>query len=141
MLRLVTRVIRIRAALVLAILFGVCTIAPSLALAVATSPAAAHCLTDDHHGTAKAPAHHHDGAGAAVSHADSAQDQTSGDKSSDGAPASCCGVLCLTAMSASASPLFGPQINASALFPALENDVTGGGPDRINRPPIASLSM
>ena len=58
MLRRVTKAIRIRAALVLAILFGVCTISPSLALAFADATAT-HCLTDDHHGTTKLQKTHH----------------------------------------------------------------------------------
>jgi len=139
MLLQVTRAIRIRAALVLAILFGVCTIAPSLALAFADGAATVHCLTDDHHGTAKSKKAHH-ALGEAKPHDHSSLNQLDADQS-DAAAGSCCGVFCLTALSAAHLPAFGPQLNASSSYPALQDIVTGSRPGRINRPPIVSLPM
>lgn len=142
MLLQVTKAIRIRAALVLAILFGVCIIAPSLGFAFADSRATAHCLTDNHHGTAKSQktSHDHDH-GQAESHNHSDLSQLDTDQTDNAAPGSCCGLFCLTALSAAHSPAFGPQLNASSPYPALQDAVTGGQPGRINRPPIVSLPM
>jgi len=140
MLIRVTKAIRIRAALVLAILFGVCAISPSLALAFSDSSSATHCLTDGHHGTAKSQKHDH-GAGEVASHSHSGEGQADADQSGDVAPGNCCGVFCLTALSASIDHSFAPQVNASTPYPALQDAVVGSGPGRINRPPIVSLSM
>jgi hypothetical protein len=140
MLLQVTKAIRIRAALVLAILFGVCTIAPSLALAFADGAATAHCLTDDHHGTTKSQEHDR-GTGKSASHSHSDQGESDADKSDAAAPGSCCSVFCLTALSASPLHAFGPQINTSSSYLALQDVVSGSGPGRINRPPIVSLPM
>ncbi|ARP98062.1 hypothetical protein CAK95_02420 [Pseudorhodoplanes sinuspersici] len=129
-----TKAVRIRAALVLAILFGVCTISPSLALAFADGTATVHCLTDDHHGTAKAQAE-------TKPHNHSSLNQVDADQTDDAAPGNCCGVFCLTALSAPHLPAIGPQINASSPYPPLQDIVTGSHPGRINRPPIVSLPM
>lgn len=139
MLIRVTRAIRVQAALVLAILFGICTITPSLALAF-SERSAAHCLTDDHHSTVKPQKHDH-GSGKVAAHSHASQDQTDADQSGAVAPGSCCGMFCVTALSASSLHSFGPQINASSSYPALQDAITGSGPGRINRPPIVSLPM
>ncbi len=140
MLLRVTKAIRIRAALVLAILFGVCTISPSLALVFADGGATAHCLTDDHHSTAKSQKTHH-APGEAKPHNHSSLNQLDAEQNDDAAPGSCCGVFCLTALSAAHLPAFGPQLNTSSPYPALQDIVTGSHPGRINRPPIVSLPM
>lgn len=140
MLLQVTKAIRIRAALVLAILFGVCSIAPSLALAFADRAAASHCLTDDHHGTTN-PQEHDRGAGNTAPHSHSSLDQADTEQNGDVSLGGCCGVFCLTALPASPLHAFGPQINASSPYPALQDVISGSGPSRINRPPIVSLSM
>src|SRR5262249_19023228 len=51
MLSWLTKKLRTRAALVFAVLYASCVITPAIALAFTDKASAAHCLTDDHHGT------------------------------------------------------------------------------------------
>jgi hypothetical protein len=131
---------RIRAAIALALLYAFCVLAPSAALAFVDGPIAFHCLTEqhgfagthDHGGPPHVPAdgtthHHHDGGGT-PKHSDA-----------DGKshPGNCCGLFCMTALAADAALTLASPVNFTFARPALDDHLTGRGPDRINRPPIA----
>jgi len=134
-----TRRFRIRTAIALAAVYALCVLAPTAALAVMHGPAVVHCLTEQH-GLATSHAHddgmhvhgdgttHHHGNGAAPAHSD---------RDGKAHPADCCGLFCMAALAAEpAVTLANPQ-HFSLVGPALDDDVAGRGPDRINRPPIA----
>jgi hypothetical protein len=162
MLSAVAKTVRIRAAITLAALYALCILAPAAAFAFSDNPAVAHCLTEghvgihehsgkhDHGGTAHVHAdgtthqHHADGTAhrhhadgtAHQHHDDGAAPQPSGD---DGkAPiATCCGLFSVVAISGEPVPSLGFYSLASVVLPPPGEALSGRGPERINRPPIA----
>ena len=138
MLLVLKKAFRIKAAIAVTLLYAVCSLAPSAALAL--SAKAAHCLTES-----QGAAHvHRDAAGAAHVHADNTphlHDDTLGAQepthSDDKARSSnCCGLFCVSALASEPAPaLLAPP--ASALTgPALTFRLDGREPGRIHRPPI-----
>jgi len=146
MLSGLTRRFRIRAALTLAAIYAACAVAPAAALAFVDGPAAAHCLTEphgmarshDHGGAAHVHAdgtmHHHD---ATHHHEDSGT--TSDQANGDGRPhtPTCCGLFCMTALPGESAVALSTPVRFTFTTPPLDDHLTGRGPDRINRPPIA----
>jgi hypothetical protein len=148
MLSVSTRRFRVKAAIALAALYALCILAPSAAFALSSNPAMAHCLTEDHvapavhdHG---GNAHMHEHGGTTHVHSDGTMHQHHGDAapqkhSGDGKTAvpSCCGLFSVVAIADEPGVVLGSSGHASRLIPALRDALTGRGPDRINRPPIA----
>lgn len=137
-----TRKFRLRAALVIAVFYALCSVTPALAIALADkSAAAAHCLTSDHRGDAKPLLGLHDhGGGAFHSHAGDEASAADSDEP-ESPPGKCCGLFCTTALPAAYHMPPGGPIHDSTPFSSVQEDLTGRGPDRINRPPILSLSL
>jgi hypothetical protein len=135
-----TRTFRIRTAIALAAVYALCVLAPAAALAFMHGPAAVHCLNDQH-GIATSHAHdgdmhvHADG----TTHRHHANGATHGHSDSGGTshPADCCGLFCMAALTTEPAVTLGNPEHFSVVGPALDDDVAGRGPDRINRPPIA----
>jgi hypothetical protein len=129
---------RIKAALAVAVIYTLCALAPSVALAFPGSMAA-HCLSQDIAGTsphehgvtahvhADGVTHHHPGVGA---------HKTSGD-ANKGHGAECCGLFSVVAIPPTAMLIFGSAHLVPVTFSALQEFVYGRGPERINRPPIS----
>jgi hypothetical protein len=138
MLSLLTKKFRINAAVVVAVLYALCVLAPSVALAFPDSMAT-HCLIDD---LAGASPHEH-GVTAHV-HADGIKHQhpgvsahkTSGDENK-GHGADCCGLFSVVAIPGTVTLILGSANLTPVAFPALEESLRGRGPERINRPPIS----
>lgn len=137
MLNWLTRGMRHWAAAALVVLYALCVLAPAAAFAFGDGTKAAHCLTDENHGLGTSHAHsktqtHHDGA--AHQHSDDADEQQT-------TPSQCCGLFCLSALAPSIDlPLAQPEL--LALLPSLNgNGILGHGPDRLDRPPDALLSL
>lgn len=151
MLSALTRTFRVNAAVVVAALYALCSLAPSAALAFAASPGAVHCLIEDHVGI-----HNHDGDagmhagdqghvhakahihadGAAHQHGEAAVPPPSADHGKAGA-ATCCGLFSLVALAGEPVPNLGLYSPACVIRPALDETPSGRGPERIIRPPIA----
>ena len=138
MLRILTRSLRRRAGLLLALGYLACVIATPAAAAFAGG-----CPGDDHN-------HHQQHVAATVDiHADgSAHDQepqASDHKqaNSDGktVPGHCCGVTCLNAIADQPSVPGGVTTFTSIGLPALEAVRSGLGPYRLDRPPDVLLSI
>jgi hypothetical protein len=115
--------------------FG-CVIWPPLALAFADGAVVAHCLTDDHHGSATTHVHEH-GAGD-VHHArtdanDAVQQPTHPHDRS--APDNCCGLFSPNAMTPGASIQIASSPRGTVMRPALEAALAGHQPNRLDRPP------
>lgn|SRR5262249_30913443 len=135
---------RSKAAIVLAALYALCILGPSIALALSNNPTIAHCLTEDHvgihdhggkiHAHADATAHRHHDDGAAHQHHDKGAVQKHG--GDEGKAANCCGLFSLVAMAGESSLMLGPSSSASKLLPVPPEALSGRGPERINRPPI-----
>jgi hypothetical protein len=138
MFSLLTKQFRTNAALAVAVLYALCALAPSVALAFPGSMAA-HCLGEDlaaasphEHGVtthvhANGIKHHHPDAGA---------HNTSGHESK-GHGADCCGLFSVVAIPPPAMLIFASTHLVPVAFQAFEEFVYGRGPERINRPPIS----
>ena len=132
---------RIKAAIAATLLYAVCVLAPSAALAFADPGATAHCLSDSqgaahvHRDTAQAAPHVH-ADNTEHAHADTLGAQNSSHTDGKARNSTCCGLFCISALAseAAAALLAAP---ASALHgPALTFHIDGREPGRIHRPPI-----
>jgi len=139
MFRFLTRTMRRRAGLILALSYLACVIAPPLALAFADGTKAAHCLTHEHR-QAVATVHTH-ADGSAHHHGPPASAPQEVDRDDKSAPVQCCGLFCVTAAMADADLPFGATPRGQAIPPALEAAPGGTGPFRIDRPPNSLLSI
>jgi len=140
MLSRLTKAFRSKAAMALALLYALCVLAPPAAFAFSNNPDVAHCLTEDHvavgihdhggkdhvHADGTAHRHHHDGG----------PHKTSGDDGK-GQAANCCGLFFTVAIPGNPGLALELLSRASVVLPTLGDALSGRGPDRINRPPIA----
>ena len=144
MLSMPARAFRSKAAIVLAALYALCILAPSIAFAFSNNPTIAHCLTEDHvgihdhggkiHAHADGMAHRHHDDGVAHRHHDEGTVlKHTGD---EGKAANCCGLFSLVAVAGESSLILGPSSSAANLLPLALEALSGRGPERINRPPI-----
>ena len=138
-----TKTLRVKAAIVLAVLYVLCILAPAVAFALSDNPAVAHCLTEGHVGVHDHGAQHEHGGQLHV-HADGTTHQHHDDGTAPppaaddkGPIASCCGLFSVVAIAGELVPSFGFDSLASVVLPALGEALSGRGPERINRPPIA----
>ena len=131
---------RIKAALTLALLYALCVLTPSTALAFMESARAAHCLTVIHGGlTAHAEngqSHSHADA-AAHPHEHQVSAQAGSEPDGQALPDQCCGLFCITALAIEPQLMPARPVIHSAVYPPLVNALDGGGPERVIRPPIA----
>jgi len=155
MLSLPTRAFRMKAAFALAVMYGFCVLAPSLAFAVFDNPAVPFCLTesylspklyagvtgahhggDAHHPVDRAASHEH-----AVPHGHSSPHEPSLPhehplKAADDNPTDCCGLFPMVGLFGEMRFAFGPSNLVSTPLPMPANALHGRGPERINKPPI-----
>lgn len=135
---------RLKAALLLSILYAFCILMPNAALAF--SNATAHCLTEPHgaaHMHQAAATTHIHADGVAHTHADKAPyrgDASAPEKHSDGDgrnhSGTCCGLFCISAIVHEPPPTFPAPLLVARVVPRLDDALSGRGPARINRPPI-----
>ena len=139
-MRSLTRNLRRRAAILIAVAYAFCVVIPAAALAFGDSPTVFHCLQDkdtvakaaDHGGTS-----HAHGDGAVHQHAQSGvPDHHSGQDGKADAE-SCCGLFCVSALAHNAGLTFGVFAPASPSVPTVANGLTGRAPAPLHRPPIA----
>jgi hypothetical protein len=143
MLSVLTKTFRARAAIVVAVFYALCILAPALAFALSDNPAVAHCLTEGHVGVHDHGAQHEHGGKLHV-HADGTAHQHHDDGAAPQAPAddgkgpiaSCCGLFSVVAIPGEPVPSFGVDSLASVVLPIFGEALSGRGPERINRPPI-----
>src|SRR5262245_60846587 len=104
MLSRLTKAFRWRAACALALLYGLCVLAPALAFAFGDSAWVIHCLTEDHHSAAGLHADHDHGGKAHADHVhkDGTHHQHAKHEGNDGKASTgqCCGFACLSALPA-----------------------------------------
>ncbi|MEW6449133.1 MAG: hypothetical protein AB1490_00665 [Pseudomonadota bacterium] len=128
------------------VLYALCVITPSAAVAFGDGSRTAHCLTDDNsslahvHGNNKP--HLHEGA-IAHSHADEGLVHDHADDSDEPQSSSgqCCGLFCVSAIAPSFDlPLL--RFERPALLPSLNAyGIPESGPERLYRPPDVLLSL
>lgn len=151
MLMQLTRVMRVKAARILAALYAFCLVAPIAGFAFAGSALAAHCLDlpkaviqVQHFGEAQASPHHaHHGHGdvATIDHA-GVNNHAGADhaKSKTVVPA-CCGAMCVTALPANLFELLPRTVYHMLDVDVADAGIAGEAPDRLYRPPILLLSL
>lgn len=125
---------RVKAAVVLAALYMLCILAPSAAFAFSANPGVAHCLTEGHVGV-----HDH---GKVHVHADGTQHEHDGAAPPSGDDeksrvASCCSLFSVVALPGEPGLSLGLYSPGSIVLPLPADPLSGRGPERINRPPIA----
>jgi hypothetical protein len=163
MLMSLTRSKRLRAGWIVALVYLLCVLAPTLSFALPGSGALTPCLTEAAHGPGvvhvhnDAPAQHvhkqhvhkeghvHDRSGAHL-HANSGDDRSIStalngravpEKAPHSSDGQCCGLTCVTALPAALIDLVKPS--APTALCAIEGDrkVTDNAPSRLYRPPIS----
>jgi hypothetical protein len=137
--------------MVVGALYALCVIAPTTAIALGAGSHVAHCFTEEQlglaqahksgvshaHGERHAEAHiHADG----TIHDHGGTHHSGTDERGDD-PAGCCGLFGLIAMAVDPHLDLGGPSRHSSILPASFEKLTGRGPDRINRPPIAPLPL
>jgi hypothetical protein len=158
MLSALTRTFRVKAAIMLAALYALCVLAPAAAFAFSNNPAAAHCLTEGHVGVRNQAQHNqaqqnqaqhnqaqHNHADQVHVHADGTAHQhhdhgTAPQPSNDDGKspiATCCGLFSVVAIPGGPIPSLEFYSLASVVLPPPGEALSGRGPERINRPPIA----
>ena len=136
-----TTVLRIRAVLALALLYGICALMPTAALAFGDAAKAAHCLTDNHHHAA-AKSHTH---GTEVHHQhdydSSAHHPPMDSRDKSEAAGACCGLMCLSAVPVALDVVGNEPVPSPPKLTALQQNVVGCGPTLLDRPPDFLLSL
>jgi hypothetical protein len=152
MLCLLTKRLRIRAALALIALYGLCVLGSPLAVAFAGTMAELPCFTGEHHGAAAEPvhaephlasrdhAHHPSGHGHHEGMVHQPLDHSGPPPHGDDGPhkqriGACCGVLCFTAMTADLVAPVGDIPQRSVVVEVLQANLSGRAPERLDRPP------
>lgn len=136
MLSVLTRTMRFKAAVFLAVLYACTVLAPHAVMAFAGPSGLEHCLQQEKsahdHGSSSKHTH---ADGTVHSHANDGAGTGSDD--SKGPAAACCGLFSTNAMVSDARVELPRMILAARIALIPPSPVAGQGPDRINRPPIA----
>lgn len=149
-MRGLTKNLRRRAAIAIAVVYAFCVLAPAGALAVVASPTVFHCIGDlsakpapvvqqtaahvhgdgstHQHGQVSLDHGSHDQSGAADHHSDA------GEKSHAG---TCCGLFCVSALAHDPGLTFGVSTPASSSVATVTKGLHGRAPGPLHRPPIA----
>jgi hypothetical protein len=127
--------------LVLALLYGICVLMPTAALAFGDAAKAAHCLTDNHHHAA-AKSHSHGAEGHhQAANDDSAHHPPTDSRDKAPAPGACCGLMCLSAVPVALGVAGSEPVPSPPKLAVLQQNVAGCGPTLLYRPPDFSLSL
>jgi hypothetical protein len=167
MLSLPTKSFRVKAVVAVVTTYAFCILLPAIAFALADGRMAPPCLMDDlaalsmhnhlamsvdsaaahhHHGAQAADAggmiHHHAEAGhgpGAKARGANAPGATAPVDSDSGKsrPGECCGLFPMVALAGKLFPALAPSRLMSTVIPEMTDAMSGRGPDRIIRPPIA----
>lgn len=135
-----TKNLRRRAAILIAVAYAFCVVIPAAALAFGDSPTVFHCLQDTS-STANAAKHgamaHSHSDGAVHQHATSSMPASHSGHDSSADAGNCCGLFCVSALAHSVSLTFGLFAAISPSMPTVANGLTGRAPTPLHRPPIA----
>ena len=132
-----TKVHRWRAAMIVAVVYAICVLTPTAAMAFGDSTHAAHCVAENHDAIGKRSQH---GTGEiSTAHNAHVHDSDINDKhpkSDTGAPSKgdCCGLMCLFAMpgGTTAEANF---VGSPSLLPSVKSSIDGVGPGLLFKPP------
>ena len=137
MLTRLTKVLRLRSAAFLAVVYLICVLAPSAAFAFGDQNLGAHCLTEADSGT-----HIHSKADTgSPSHTNAAlpndANQAGDQDRTDGKNQQCCGLFCVSSLSANVFPVEHPLLPSSPTTLLGAQGIEGNQPERLYRPPIS----
>jgi hypothetical protein len=135
MFKRLTKRARVRSAIVVACLYAMGVLAPSIAIASADRHSADHCFSEIQAAV-----------GATHIHADGAVHEQHGDHGATGGknettPENCCGLFSVTAALAAPFAALDPPDRADTMHFALDNALNDRDTDRIDRPPRSPLSL
>jgi hypothetical protein len=139
-MRRLTRKLRTRTALLIALVYAFCVLAPAATLALTDSPSVFHCLPKIE--TSAIPAEH---GSAAHMHADNTVHEHTpsnaadhhADKNGKADAGTCCGLFCISGLAHNIVVTLGPSEPASSSVQMPVKDLTGRAPHPLHRPPIA----
>jgi hypothetical protein len=139
-----TKNLQRQAAILIAVTYALCILAPAAALAVIASPASFRCAEELNATTAPKQVnmvHSHAG-GAAHHHEQNSYEQNGAlDHQSDTGDKdharSCCGLFCVPALAHDPGITFGVSAPGSSSVTALASGLSGRAPPPLHRPPIA----
>jgi hypothetical protein len=123
---------RWRTASVLVVVYALCLATPTLVIALSHSSIPVHCLNADEHGVATTLSHEH---GSPQQH------HPDGDHDDQVNPGKCCGLFSTSAIAPAIAIV---DFQTAVLSPSpsfITANLTGRGPDRIDRPPRSHLSL
>jgi hypothetical protein len=154
-MRGLTKNLRKRAAIAIAVAYAFCVMTPAAALAVIASPTVFHCIGElnakavpavqqtaahiyedcnaHHHGQASHDHGNPEQVGLADHHSD-AGGKTHGNNTHGG---TCCGLFCVSAIAHDPGLIFGASTAASSAVAMAASGLTGRAPCPLHRPPIA----
>ena len=131
-----TRVMRLRSAVFLAVLYLICVLGPSAAFAFGNGSRAAHCLTDTNvaahvHKKGDSNSHSHD-------HGTAADHQPS-ERGDDGVAADqpCCALFCVSSLPITLIGVSDPELPTAQPISLIAQGVQGNKPGCLDRPPIS----
>ena len=139
-MRALTKNLRRRAAILIAVAYAFCVLAPSAALAVVSNPTVFHCISElsaksapAAHVHADGGTHRHDQGG----HDHGAAPDHQSDDGGKGHAGTCCGLFCVSAIAHDPGLTFGITTPTSAAVATAANHLAGRAPCPLHRPPIA----
>lgn len=123
-------------------LYALCVVAPSMALAFADGSVAAHCLAANHHSLSQpqrlhSQHHTHIHSAATADHSEAAAPVTQDESKHGDYVGACCGLFCFAVALNGQEDIASQRISHKVVVLALDERLTGRGPDRIIRPPKA----
>ncbi len=144
-MRALTKNLRRRAAILIAVAYAFCVLAPSAALAVVNIPTVFHCISElsaksapATHVHADGATHRHDQGGHDHgTHDHGAAPDHQSDDSGKGHAGNCCGLFCVSAIAHDPGLTFGVTTLASSAVATAANHLAGRAPCPLHRPPIA----
>ena len=144
-MRALTKNLRRRAAILIAVAYAFCVLAPSATLAVVDIPTVFHCISElsaksapAEHVHADGVTHRHDQGGHDHgTHDHGAAPDHQSDDSGKGHAGTCCGLFCVSAIAHDPGLTLGVTTPASSAVATVANHLAGRAPGPLQRPPIA----
>ena len=161
MLTSLTKLKRLRAGWIVALIYLLCVLAPTISYALPGKHAVAPCLADENHVPGVVHVHNemptqhvhkdgrvHDHTGAhSHSHANAGSDHNSmlialdrksvPEKAPHSSDGQCCGLMCVTALPATVIDIVKPSVPTALCEVEGDRKVTDNAPPRLYRPPIS----
>ncbi|MGI8569723.1 MAG: hypothetical protein ACR2KT_11945 [Methylocella sp.] len=135
-------------AMILVVLYAICAVLPSVALAFPHGSTSSHCLTGDHRGVTNArfqdgidtPGGIHTLGDSAI-HEHTGNSKEGGDGKLKCHARACCGLFYFAAVTSDSAVTYVQPVHASLAFRVFDESLDGRAHKRIGRPPKSFLSL